>query len=85
MDALEKVNREIWREQACIDDLLSEIKIHVQEGRISLAKQREQDLHNSLNQLEKLYERKRLWVTVEELNNDGILTKVVKKVVEMVR
>lgn len=83
MDALEQVNKQIWREQACIDDLMSEIKMHMQEGRISLAKQRERDLHNSLIQLEKLHERKRLWVTVDDLNKDGIFAKVVKKVVEM--
>ena len=85
MDVLNQVNKQIWREQACVDDLTKEIKMHVREGRIGLARQREQDLHNSLQQLGKLHARKRLWVTVEDMNNRGIFTKVVKKVVEMDR
>ncbi|WP_336636728.1 hypothetical protein [Lysinibacillus fusiformis] len=41
------------------------IKIHVQNGEINIAMQRDRDLHNSLKQLEKLHERKRLWIAVE--------------------
>lgn len=48
-------------------------------GQINLAKQREQDLHNSLNQLEKLHRKKELWATVDDLNQQGILVQVVKK------
>jgi len=83
LDALEKLNQQINREQACIEDLMTEIKIHVQKGQINTAIQRERDLHNSLKQLEKLHERKRLWITVEVLNKRGILAEGVKKVVEM--
>lgn len=83
MDALEKLNQQINREQACIEDLMTEIKIHVQKGQINTAIQRERDLHNSLKQLEILHEHKRLWITVEVLNKRGILAEVVNKVVEM--
>ncbi|WP_312507358.1 hypothetical protein [Lysinibacillus sp.] len=83
MDALEKLNQQINREQACIDDLMAEIKIHVQKGQINKAIQRDKDLHNSLKQLEMLHERKRLWIVAEVLNKRGILVKVVKKDVEM--
>ncbi|MCL1701590.1 hypothetical protein [Lysinibacillus sp. Bpr_S20] len=83
MDALTKLNNQIQREQVCIDDLMAEIKIHVQKGQINIAIQRDKDLHNSLKQLEKLHEQKRLWITVEVLNRRGVLAKVVKKVVEM--
>ncbi|GAB0167493.1 hypothetical protein LSPCS325_09300 [Lysinibacillus sp. CTST325] len=85
MDALEQVNNQIEREQVCIDDLLEEIKIYVQKGQINRAIQRDKDLHNSLIQLGKLHERKRLWLTATELNLQGKKAKVVKKVVEMAR
>jgi len=83
LDALEKLNQQISRELTCIDDLTDVIKLHVKAGRINIAKQLERDLHNSLKQLEKLHERKRLWATVEQLNKNGVLAKVVDKVVEM--
>lgn len=83
MDALEKLNEEIQREQACIEDLMTEIKIHVQKGHINIAMQRDKDLHNSLNHLEKLHRRKRLWLAANGLNLQGKKAKVVKKVVEM--
>ncbi|QDZ98948.1 hypothetical protein D0439_10020 [Lysinibacillus fusiformis] len=74
-----EIDEQIEREQACIEDLMTEIKIHVQNGQINIAMQRDRDLHNSLKQLEKLHERKRLWITVEVLNKRGVLAKVVKK------
>ncbi|SPT98358.1 Uncharacterised protein [Lysinibacillus capsici] len=77
------IDEQIEREQACIDDLMAEIKIHVQKGEINKAIQRDKDLHNSLKQLETLHERKRLWITAEVLNKRGILVQVVKKDVEM--
>lgn len=83
MDALEKLNQQINREQAYVEDLITEIKIHVQKGEINKAIQRDSDLHNSLKQLEVLHERKRLWITAEVLNKRGILVEVVKKDVEM--
>ncbi|MGC7931289.1 hypothetical protein ACP3VS_22045 [Lysinibacillus sp. VIII_CA] len=83
MDALEKLNQQIKREIACIDDLTDVIKLHVKAGRINIAKQLERDLHNSLKQLEQLHERKRFWTTVEQLNKNGVLAEVVDKVVEM--
>ncbi|MCM0626489.1 hypothetical protein M5J14_18500 [Lysinibacillus sp. OL1_EC] len=79
MDALEKLNQQINRELACIDDLTDVIKLHVKAGRINIAKQLERDLHNSLKQLEQLHERKRFWIIVEDLNREGVLAKVVKK------
>ncbi len=83
MDALEKLNQQIKREIACIDDLTDVIKLHVKAGRINIAKQLERDLHNSLKQLEQLHERKRFWTIVEQLNKNGVLAEVVDKVVEM--
>lgn len=79
MDALEKINQQINRELTCIDDLTTEIRMLAHKGQINIAKQLERDLHNSLTHLDKLHERKRLWVTVEGLNQNGILARVVKK------
>ncbi|WP_107950885.1 hypothetical protein [Lysinibacillus parviboronicapiens] len=83
MDALEKLNQQISREITCVDDLTTEIRMLTRKGQINIAKQLEQDLHNSLIQLETLHRQKGLWATVEALNKDGILAKVVNKVVEM--
>ncbi|WP_312145694.1 hypothetical protein [Lysinibacillus capsici] len=83
MDALEKLNYQINRELTCIEDLTEVIKLHVKAGRINIAKQLERDLHNSLEQLEKHYRRKKLWSTADGLNLQGKKAKVVKKVVEM--
>lgn len=77
------IDEQIEREQAYIEDLMTEIKIHVQKGQINIAIQLDKDLHNSLQQLRKLHERKRLWLIATELNLDGKKAKVVKKVVEM--
>lgn len=85
MDALTKLNDQIQREQACIEDLLAEIEIYVKKGQINKAIQRDMDLHNSLSHLEKLHRRKRLWLAADGLNLQGKKAKVVKKVVEMAR
>lgn len=73
------IDEQIERELTCIDDLTDVIKLHVKAGRINIAKQLERDLHNSLNQLEKLHKKKELWTTVADLNQRGILVQVVKK------
>lgn len=73
------IDEQIERELICIDDLTDVIKLHVKAGRINIAKQLERDLHNSLDQLEKLHKRKELWATVADLNQRGILVQVVKK------
>lgn len=73
------IDEQIERELTCIDDLTDVIKLHVKAGRINIAKQLERDLHNSLNQLEKLHKKKELWATVADLNQRGILVQVVKK------
>lgn len=78
-----EIDEQIKCEQAYIEDLMTEIGIHVQKGQINIAIQQERDLHNSLKQLEILHERKRLWITAEVLNKRGVQVKVVKKVVEM--
>ncbi|MGE7954837.1 hypothetical protein [Lysinibacillus xylanilyticus] len=77
------IDEEIEREQLCIDDLTEEIRMYVQKDQINIAKQRERDLHNSLNQLEKLHRRKELWLIAAELNLQGKKAKVVGRVVEM--
>lgn len=79
MDAIEKLNQQINRELICIDDLTTEIKMLARKGQTNLAKQREHDLHNSLNQLEILHRKKELWATVDDLNQQGILVQVVKR------
>lgn len=79
MDAIEKLNQQIKREVACIDDLTDVIKLHVKAGRINIAKQLERDLHNSLNQLEILHRQKELWSAVETLNSQGTLQKAVEE------
>ena len=73
------IDEQIERELTCIDDLTDVIKLHVKAGRINIAKQLERDLHNSLEQLEKLHKKKELWATVADLNQRGILVQVVKK------
>lgn len=73
------IDEQIERELTCIDDLTTEIKMLARKGQINLAKQREKDLHNSLNQLEKLHRKKELWATVDDLNQQGILVQVVKR------
>lgn len=78
-----QIDEQIEREIRCIDDLTAVINLHVKAGRINIAKQLEQDLHNSLDQLEKHYRRKKLWSTADGLNLQGKKAKVVKKVVEM--
>ncbi|WP_036120720.1 hypothetical protein [Lysinibacillus sphaericus] len=82
-NALEKLNQQIDREVACIEDLAIEIVMLARKGETDIAKQLERDLHNSLKQLEQLHERKRFWTIVEQLNKNGVLVEVVDKVVEM--
>lgn len=73
------IDEQIELEIRCIEDLTDVINLHVKAGRINIAKQLERDLHNSLEQLEKLHKRKELWTTVADLNQRGILVQVVKK------
>lgn len=79
MDALEKLNQQINRELSCIDDLTAEIRILAHKLETDIAKQRKQDLHNSLEQLEKLRRRKKLWKTAADLKLQGKKAKVVKR------
>ncbi|WP_339260891.1 hypothetical protein [Lysinibacillus sp. FSL K6-3209] len=83
MDALTNLNNQIEREILCIDDLTEEIKMHARKGQTDILKQLERDLHNSLQQLEKLHEKKGFWATVATLNKNGKLQKAVNEVVEM--
>ena len=83
MDALTKLNNQIEREILCIDDLTEEIKMHARKGQTDILKQLERDLHNSLQQLEKLHIKKEFWATVATLNKNGKLQKAVNEVVEM--
>lgn len=77
------LDEQIERELLCIDDLTEEIRMLARKGQTNILKQLERDLHNSLKQLEKLHEHKRLWSTVADLNKNGVLAKVVDRVVEM--
>lgn len=62
MDALEKLNHQINRELACIEDLAIEIVMLAKKGETDIAHLRKQHLHNSLNQLEILHRQKRVMV-----------------------
>lgn len=73
------IDEQIERELTCIDDLTTEIQMLARKGQINLAKQRERDLHNSLEQLEKHRRRKKLWSTAADLKLQGKKAKVVKK------
>ncbi|MCS1390884.1 hypothetical protein NXZ77_04845 [Lysinibacillus boronitolerans] len=77
------IDEQIEREIRCIEDLTVEIRMLARKGQLNIAKQLERDLHNSLDQLEKHYRRKKLWSTADGLNLQGKKAKVVKKVVEM--
>ncbi|MFJ7665566.1 hypothetical protein ACIQXI_00575 [Lysinibacillus sp. NPDC097195] len=79
------LDEQIEREIRCIEDLADEIRMLARKGQINLAKQRELDLHNSLDQLEKHHRRSKLWSTAADLKLQGKNAKVVKKVVEMAR
>jgi len=73
------IDEQIEREIRCIEDLTVEIRMLARKGQLNIAKQLERDLHNSLEQLEKLHKKKELWATVADLNQRGILVQVVKK------
>ena len=73
------IDEQIEREIRCIEDLTVEIQMLARKGQLNIAKQLERDLHNSLEQLEKLHKRKELWATVADLIQRGILVQVVKK------
>jgi len=77
------LDEQIERENMCIEDLAIEIVMLARKGKTGIAKQLKQDLHNSLEQLEKLHKRKELWSIASELNLQGKNAKVVRKVVEM--
>ncbi|HBJ02392.1 MAG TPA: hypothetical protein DDY89_19565 [Lysinibacillus sp.] len=77
------IDEQIERENRRIEDLAIEIVMLARKGETDIAKQLKQDLHNSLEQLEKLHKRKELWSIASELNLQGKNAKVVRKVVEM--
>lgn len=73
------IDEQIEREIRCIEDLTVEIRMLARKGQLNIAKQLERDLHNSLEQLEKLHRRKGLWSIANELNLQGKKAQVVKK------
>ncbi len=79
MDALKKLNQQINREVALIEDLAIEIVMLAKKGETDIAHLRKQNLHNSLNQLEILHRQKELWSAVETLNSQGTLQKAVEE------
>ncbi|WP_342441783.1 hypothetical protein MHB65_22350 [Lysinibacillus sp. FSL K6-0075] len=80
MDALKKLNHQINREVALIEDLAIEIVMLAKKSETDIAHLRKQHLHNSLNQLEILHRQKGLWSAVETLNSDGKLQKAVDEI-----
>lgn len=54
MDALKRINDQIIKEKACIDDLIKEIAIHTQNGRYELAANRGRDMQNSIIRIQQL-------------------------------
>ncbi|MBD8026455.1 hypothetical protein H9636_07255 [Ureibacillus sp. Re31] len=77
---LTKINNEVFKEKACIDDLLVLIKMHTQEGRFEIAERLTQDLQNSIATIQKLEQRREFYITAKKLAKQGILTEVVKRV-----
>jgi len=73
------IDEQIEREIRCIEDLTEEIRMLARKGQLNIAKQLERDLHNSLEQLEKLHRQKKLWAKVVELNQQGKLYKAVNE------
>lgn len=73
------IEEQIEREIRCIEDLTEEIRMLARKGQLNIAKQLERDLHNSLEQLEKLHRQKKLWAKVVELNQQGKLYKAVNE------
>ncbi|MBM7607543.1 hypothetical protein JOD29_000787 [Lysinibacillus composti] len=82
---LTQLNNEIFREKSCIDDLIKMISMHTQEGRYQQAARLGRDLQNSINHIQKLEQRKKFYITTENLAKKGILVKVVKRYEELVR
>lgn len=75
-----QIEEQIERELLCIDDLTAEIRMLARKGQTNILKQLERDLQNSLKQLEKLHRQKELWATVDYLNQQGKLSKVVNEI-----
>jgi len=81
---LTQINNEIWKEKACIEDLIKMISMHTQEGRYQHAARLGRDLQNSIKHIQML-EQQRFYITARNLAAQGILTKVVKRCEELVR
>lgn len=77
---LTKINNELFKETACIDDLLVLIKMHTQEGRYEVAERLANDLEKSIRTMKTLEQRKEFYITAKKLAKQGILTEVVKRV-----
>jgi len=85
MDTLKKINNQITKEKACIDDLVKEVAMHTQDGRYRLAAERGRDMQNSIIRIQQLERQKELYLTALKFVGNGINVEVVKKVVEMAR
>lgn len=83
------LHTDLVREQACSEDLIKEIRMHIQECRFDLAESRTVDLMNSIKHMQQLQkrinERKSLLEISIDLANKGILTEVVSRYEETAR
>ena len=83
------LHTDLVREQACSEDLIKEIRMHIQECRFDLAERRTADLMKSINHMKylqrRLDERKRLLKISSELAKRGLTGKVVSLYEETAR
>ncbi|MEG0450502.1 MAG: hypothetical protein RR595_11655 [Lysinibacillus sp.] len=79
MDNVKTINDQILKERACIDYLIKEFSMYVQDGKYEMAAERHQDVHKSITRIQQLERQKHLYVTAMELTNNGYKAKVVKR------
>ena len=81
MDALKRINDQIIKEKACIDDLIKEIAMHTQNGRYELAANRGRDMQNSI--IQQLEGQKELHLLALKYVGKGINAEVVPRHVQV--
>ncbi|WP_431808764.1 hypothetical protein [Lysinibacillus sphaericus] len=83
MDALKRINDQIIKEKACIDDLIKEIAMHTQNGRYELAANRGRDMQNSIIRIQQLEGQKGLHLLALKYVGKGINAEVVPRHVQV--
>lgn len=83
MDALKRINNQIIKEKACIDDLIKEIAVYTQNGRYELAAERGRDMQNSIIRIQQLEGQKELHLLALKYVGKGINAEVVPRHVQV--